>query len=84
MAGHRSMIKCKNNDPENPALFVSQHFNLPNHSVKNMKVVILESVKSSDTNDKYSRDIIETKWIFLLDTMYPKGLNRESPIPAIM
>ena len=48
------------------------HFNLPNHSVANMSVTILEKSKKSDT---YYRKEREHYLIRKFDTFY-KGINR--------
>jgi hypothetical protein len=65
--GHRFDISHK--DPDKP---VAKHFNLPFHSIDNLKIKVIDLLH---TNDAVLRKIRESKWITKLNTKTPHGLN---------
>jgi hypothetical protein len=50
---------------------VSQHFNSPNHSLSNLKLIVIE--KASMNN--LERQLKESAWIRQLQTIEPSGMN---------
>ena len=64
---HRSDVRLKKT--EKP---VAAHFNSPNHTAQDMKVMVVEQIKK---NDSWMRRTRESHWIATLDTLHPKGLN---------
>ena len=63
---HRSNIN------KNTGTLVTQHFNSPNHSLANMKCIVLERVHGIDHNSRLKR---ERFWMEKLQTLFPLGLN---------
>ena len=53
---------------------VSTHFNSENHSIRDLKVIILERCRRS----RYYRKTRETYWIERLNTIAPHGANKQS------
>ena len=51
---------------------VYKHFNVHGHDLTNMKVTILEHVAESS-----ALTVAERKWIWILETVTPKGLNMD-------
>ena len=68
IANHRGYVVNKHVDKATGA-----HFNLPGHSLNNMKFTILEQVK--ENNDSYRKER-ERYFINIFDT-YNKGLNKQ-------
>lgn len=66
MTDHRSKVKNKQNTP------IGIHFNLPGHSILNIKINPIEIVKS---NNKATRLTREKFWQEKLETCYPSGIN---------
>ena len=63
---HRSDIRCY------PDCELSKHFNNNDCDFeKDLKISILEKVKTSEAKRQYKED----QWIIRLDTSYPNGLN---------
>ena len=71
IADHRGYIVKKQLDKATGA-----HFNLPGHSLANMKFTILEHVKTNNDNNRKER---ERYSINKFDTFY-RGLNRQKRI----
>ena len=65
--GHRNDYVHNRNKP------VAEHFNLDNHDLDNLKVMVL---KYSTSNSKQDRLIQEQKFIFMFDCVN-LGLNRD-------
>jgi len=63
---HRSSIKLKKKTP------IAQHFNSPNHSILDLKIIGIELCKN---NSHISRQHREQHWQKTLGTFFPKGLN---------
>ena len=51
---------------------VAAHFNSPNHTTQDMKVMIVEQVRKKDS---WMRRTRESHWIAILDTIHPTGMN---------
>ena len=51
---------------------VSEHFNLPGHSKKDLTIMIIEKVT---TNDCQTRESRRRYWIDKLRSMVPGGIN---------
>ena len=51
---------------------VTRHFNLPNHSLSDLKCVVIERVHSDSLDARLRR---ETFWMNKLKTVSPFGLN---------
>ena len=64
---HRNTIKHNNDTP------VAKHFNLPNHSLKNVHIIAIDHVKD---DDRHTRENKETFWIHTLKTATPTGINQ--------
>jgi len=65
---HRSAIRNKLNTP------IGLHFNSPEHSLLDLKIVAIELIKNDTTEGKY-RKSREKYWQNELQTNFPKGLN---------
>ncbi len=65
MSGHYSDIRNKKD-----VSGVSRHFNLPNHSLNNIKITILDQERN-----KNKRLRLEEAWMALLKTRNPLGMN---------
>jgi hypothetical protein len=63
---HRSDITCKRSTA------ISLHFNLPKHSIDNLRIMPIASLSALNTSERSKKEIFFMK---LLDTFYPKGLN---------
>ena len=64
LSGHRSAIKKKVNT------FISKHFNLPDHSVDDIRIQPIEEIEQqAGETDR------EKYWMLELGTVYPYGLN---------
>jgi ferredoxin len=61
---HRSIILTKQRR------YLSLHFNLPEHSLNNLKVQVIDAAETPTELDK-----LEQYWIHKLQTIEPKGLN---------
>ena len=59
---------------------VAEHFNQPDHSISDFKIVILE--KCTDPS-RYFRKIRELFWIERLNTAIPAGLNKKSQLGVL-
>ena len=70
IADHKSYIKSENIEQA-----TGEHFNLPGHSISNMKVTIVERVKKND--DQYRKER-EKYFINKFNTFY-RGINRQLP-----
>ena len=60
---------------------VSTHFNLPNHSINNLKVTVIQFLQThSKVADKipHHRKLKEVSWIKKLQTFSPHGLNNNT------
>ena len=75
-ANHLSSVRCKRPFP------VAEHFNLPNHSLKDISIVPIEQIKikTSDPRCKTIRKQREQFWIYELKTFSPHGLNHMDSI----
>lgn len=65
--GHRSTIKTRKLDTP-----VGEHFNLPNHSIFDLSVQAIESLRNRSEIVRRSREKV---WIKRLHTIQPHGLN---------
>ena len=65
---HRNHIKQNSGT----CTLVTHHFNQPNHSVKNMKCIIIEQMDGKSGSVRQTR---EKKWMDRLRTVTPNGLN---------
>jgi hypothetical protein len=63
---HRSDIICKRSTA------ISLHFNLPKHSMDNLRIMPIASLSVLNTSERSKKELFFMK---LLDTFYPKGLN---------
>ena len=54
---------------------VAIHFNSGNHTIQDLKIIILERCR---TNSRYYRKTRETCWIERLNTITPYGANKQS------
>ena len=68
-AGHRSDI---NRNLVKKCVHVVTHFNLPGHSLEDMRVIPIEKMHYSDRQFRKTR---ERFWCNKLKTLYPFGLN---------
>ena len=59
----------------NKAIYVSKHFNLPDHSVDNLSVQAIDCVQTNDPNPMSNLKKLESYWIRTLQTVQPSGLN---------
>ena len=66
MNQHRSSIKRKQDR------YISKHFNLPNHTVNNLRVQVIDTANNIEDLQKK-----EQFWIKTLNTIQPIGLNVE-------
>ena len=57
---------------KNTGTHVTEHFNQPNHTLQNMKCLVIEKVYSRDVGDMEKR---ESFWMKKLKTVFPDGLN---------
>ena len=67
MNSHRADIRHKRT--EKP---VAAHFSLPDHSVDDLQVLVIEKLRKEDA---ILRKIRESRWISTLETSWPKGMN---------
>ena len=67
MNGHKNDIKHNRNKP------VAEHFNKPDHTLDNLKLVVIKTVKGKT---KQQREVEEQKVIFKLDCVN-QGLNKD-------
>ena len=67
MNGHRFDITMRKLDKP-----VSFHFNQPDHSIEDLKVMGMEKINN---NSKKQKKLRERYWIFELRTLTPEGLN---------
>ena len=67
LRGHESHIKNYHKHPHNP---VAQHFGINVNNAKDYKIIILDQ-----DSDKNRRLRLEEAWIYILETMTPRGLN---------
>ena len=74
MTQHRSAIKTKKVDQP-----VAKHFNLPNHSIANLRVIAID--QNNSWTDK-SRKAKENFWELNLKTTVPFGLNIRNDLPT--
>ena len=70
ISDHKTYIKSENMEQA-----TGEHFNLPGHSISNMKVTIVERVKKND--DQYRKER-EKYFINKFNTFY-RGINRQLP-----
>ena len=71
---HLSAIKLKY------STVVSEHFNLPNHSITDLKFFTL--INNSNWSEE-KRRLTESKWIKKLNSIKPSGLNTDSKCKSI-
>ena len=71
MNGHQSDITTKKLDKP-----VATHFNQPNHSYDDLRVMGIEKIEDCN-NSRKRRKLREQHWIFELRMLMPKGLNSE-------
>ena len=71
-AQHRSDIK------RNTGTLVTRHFNSPNHTIENLKCVVVERVHSNKVTARKKR---ESFWMSKLQTLTPDGLNTREEAP---
>ncbi|CAJ0943545.1 unnamed protein product [Ranitomeya imitator] len=74
IAGHKSTIRCKKT-----WLPVPHHFISANHNVSQLRVQVIEQVERPRRGGDHIRRLKEREayWIYTLQTLAPKGLNRE-------
>ena len=65
---HRNHIKQNTGT----CTLVTRHFNQPNHTVTDMKCIVIEQIEGKSGTIRQSR---EKKWMDRLQTVTPKGLN---------
>jgi len=70
MNGHFSDIRT--GKIEKP---VASHFNLPDHSLKDLQVMRIEKIRRDDVAQRKLR---ESNWICTLGTLVPSGMNLDS------
>ena len=63
-------ISCIKRQIDHP---VAEHFNSENHDILHMKIVCIEKIRKIDI---HFRKIRESFWINKLQTLYPKGINK--------
>ena len=63
---HRSNIL------RNKPIYISRHFNFPNHSIDNLSVQIIDRVTNGSLEELQQ---LERFWIHTLHTLQPRGLN---------
>lgn len=68
LSDHCSAIRTCKNTP------IGTHFNLPQHSILDLKIIGLETIKNENNSDKL-RKSREKHWQNCLSTMHPRGLN---------
>ena len=69
LTDHKSAIKLKRKTP------IGLHFNLPEHSFLDMRIIGLELIKNNDENCEIYRKSREKDWQRMIGTIYPRGLN---------
>ena len=69
LTDHKSAIKLKRKTP------IGLHFNLPEHSFLDMRIIGLELIKNNDDNCEIYRKSREKEWQRMIGTIYPRGLN---------
>ena len=69
---HRSNIFNKK------AIYLSRHFNLPDHSINNLSVQAIDRVQEDHSNPLQELRKLEKYWINTLRTLQPLGLNVSS------
>ena len=62
--GHESAIRNENDHP------VAQHYNSYNHSLHDYNIIAVDREP-----EKNKRLRLEEAWMFLMDSLHPKGLN---------
>lgn len=67
---HRSDVRLKK--LEKP---VAAHFNSLNHTMQDMRIVVVERIRKEDIR---LRRLRESHWIATLNTLHPSGMNREA------
>ncbi|CAJ0967661.1 unnamed protein product [Ranitomeya imitator] len=74
ISGHKSTIRC-----EKTWLPLPAHFKEVKHNVSQLRYQIIEKVPRPKRGGNHIRLLKqrETYWIYTLDTLYPRGLNRE-------
>ena len=72
-ANHRSSIAHAYDLP------LAKHFNQQGHSVDNIKIIPIEKIKD-DRNSEVKRKEREGFWIYELETLAPKGINKKDSI----
>lgn len=76
-AGETKTLKIRfylhrSNNNKNTGTVVANHFNTPDHSLRNLKYIILEMVHNQHRNSRLKR---KQFWISKLKTLPPLGLN---------
>ena len=66
---HRSSIF------NNKVTYLSKHFNLPDHSIKNLSVQAIDWVQETHKYPLQELRTLEKYWIYTLKTLQPLGLN---------
>ena len=56
-------------------IYISKHFNLPDHSINNLSVQAIDRVERSNPNPLQELQKLESYWINNLQTLQPSGLN---------
>ena len=67
LTGHRSDINHHRTDRP-----VAQHFTLPDHSIKDLTIMVIEKIHREDINHRKRR---ESHWIEMIRSLTPDGLN---------
>ena len=60
---------------QSPSIYLARHFNLPDHTVKNLSVQAIDQVPDSHENLLQELSKLEKYWISTLRTLQPLGLN---------
>ena len=59
----------------NKAIYLSRHFNLPDHAITNLSVQAVDCVQTNHPNPLQELRVLEKYWIMKLRTLQPLGLN---------
>ena len=73
---HRSNVLCKKK------IYLCVHFNLPDHSLKNLRVQVIDRVLSNGPDSLHQLRALERYWIGTLKTVQPLGLNNSLGFPS--
>ena len=66
MNSHRFSINHNTDTP------VARHFNLPSHSLNDLRIIAIDHLPSVDNHSRLNK---ETFWIYTLQSLQPQGMN---------